>query len=48
MNNITYEQRLSEDRLWAFREGSMHFENESAVHKTLNQVVSRLEELAIP
>ncbi len=48
MNNITYEQRLNEDRQWAFREGSMHFENESAVHKTLNQVVSRLEELAIP
>jgi hypothetical protein len=48
MNDITYEQRLNEDRQWAFREGSMHFENESSVHKTLNQVVSRLEELAIP
>lgn len=43
-----YEQRLSQDRLWAFQEGSMHFENESAVHKALNQMVRRLEELGIP
>ncbi len=48
MNMITYEQRLSQDRLWALREGSMHFENESAVHKALNQLVCRLEELDIP
>ncbi len=45
---IDYEQRLSQDRLWAFQEGSMHFENESAVHKALNQIVRRLEELGIP
>lgn len=48
MNIITYEQRLSQDRLWAIREGSMHFENGSAVHKALNQIVRRLEELGIP
>lgn len=26
---ITYEQRLSQNRLWAFQEGSLHFENAS-------------------
>ena len=44
---INYEQRLGQDQAWAFREGSMHFENQSAVHKTLNSVVRRLEELQI-
>lgn len=45
---ITYEQRLNQNRLWAIQEGSMHFENESAVHKTLNRIVQRLDELGIP
>ena len=45
---ITYEQRLNQNRLWALQEGSMHFENESAVHKTLNRIVQRLDELGIP
>lgn len=45
---ITYEQKLSQNPSWAFREGSMHFESESAVHKTLNRIVRRLEELQIP
>jgi hypothetical protein len=44
---ITYEQRLNQDRQWAFREGSMHFENGSSVHQTLNRIVQRLEELGI-
>lgn len=45
---ITYEQRLSQNRLWALQEGSMHFENESAVHKTLHRIVQRLDDLRIP
>ncbi len=45
---ITYEQKLDRDRRWALREGSMHFEKESAVHKTLQRITKRLEELQIP
>src|SRR5436305_4549917 len=45
---ITYEQQLNRDRRWAFREGSMHFEKESAVHKTLDAISRRLDELGIP
>jgi Nucleotidyl transferase AbiEii toxin, Type IV TA system len=45
---ITYEQRLDRDRAWAFREGSMHFEKDSAVHKTLRNIVKRLSDLGIP
>lgn len=32
---IAYETRLDSDLGWALREGSMHFEKESAVHKEL-------------
>jgi hypothetical protein len=32
----------------ALREGSMHFEKESAVHKTLERISRRVEELGIP
>lgn len=45
---MTYEQQLDCDVDWAFREGSMHFEKESAVHKTLRGIASRLEALGIP
>ncbi len=45
---ITYEQRLDRDPRWAFREGSMHFEKESAVHKSLEKITRRLDELHIP
>ena len=45
---VTYEQLLKQDRRWGFREGSMHFERESAVHKSLEKIVRRLEELGIP
>jgi len=45
---ITYEQRLNANLDWALREGSMHFEKESAVHKTLRKITRRLEELGIP
>lgn len=45
---LTYEQHLKQDKRWGFKEGSMHFERESAVHKSLERIVQRLEELGIP
>jgi hypothetical protein len=45
---ITYEEQLNRDVRWAFMEGSMHFERESAVHKTLERIARRLEDLGIP
>src|SRR5205809_1149973 len=45
---IAYETRLNQDRRWALREGSMHFERESAVYKSLEKIVHRLEELGLP
>ena len=44
---VIYEQLLDRDVRWAFREGSMHFERDSAVHKTLERIARRLEELGI-
>lgn len=48
MTSTTYEERLDQDFDWALREGSMHFENESAVHKTLRDIAKRLDELGVP
>src|SRR6516164_10597337 len=45
---VTYEQLLNRDFDWALREGSMHFEKESAVHKALRKIARRLGELGIP
>jgi hypothetical protein len=45
---IAYEQQLDQDRSWAFQQGSMHFEKESAVHQTLRKITRRLESLGIP
>lgn len=45
---VPYETRLDRDQLWALREGSMHFEKESAVFQTLRKITSKLEELGIP
>jgi hypothetical protein len=45
---ITYEQLLDRDLRWALEEGSMHFEQESRVHKALRKIVKRLEELGVP
>ncbi len=45
---IVYEQQLGRDLDWALREGSMHFEKESAVHKTLRGITRRLDQLGIP
>jgi hypothetical protein len=45
---VTYEERLNRDFRWALREGSMHFEKESAVFKTMQAITKRLDELGIP
>lgn len=45
---IAYEQLLNQDPMAALREGSMHFERESAVHKTLVRIAHKLDELGIP
>jgi Nucleotidyl transferase AbiEii toxin, Type IV TA system len=45
---VTYEQRLDRDLDWALREGSMHFEEKSAVHRALRKIARRLDELGIP
>ena len=46
--SVSYEQLLDEDPSWALKEGSMHFERESAVQKTLLRITRRLDELGIP
>lgn len=43
----TYEQLLDRDLDWALREGSMHFEKESAVHRALRKITRRFDELGI-
>jgi hypothetical protein len=45
---VTYEQMLDRDMALAFKEGGMHFEKDSAVHKTLRKITRRLDELHIP
>jgi hypothetical protein len=45
---VPYETRLARDFNWALREGSMHFEQESAVQKTLRRIAKRLDELGVP
>src|SRR5437588_5301480 len=45
---VSYEQQLDRNLDWALSEGSMHFEEKNAVHKTLRKIVKRLEDLGIP
>ena len=45
---IAYEQLLDRGLEFALREGSMHFEEKSAVHLTLRKITQRLAELNIP
>jgi hypothetical protein len=45
---VTYEALLDADLQFALREGSMHFEENNAVHKTLRNVTRRLNDLGIP
>jgi hypothetical protein len=44
---IAYEQQLNRDRRWALREGSMHFDKGSAVHKTLERIGQKLDALGV-
>jgi hypothetical protein len=44
---IAYETRLNQDHRWALQEGSMHFEEASAVHRTLRRIAKRLDELGV-
>jgi len=45
---LVYEQELNRDSDWALMEGSMHFEEKSAVQNTLRKICSRLDGLAVP
>lgn len=45
---VPYEERLKRDFNWALKEGSMHFEEEGAVQKTLRRIAKRLDELGVP
>jgi hypothetical protein len=45
---VPYETRLKRDFEWALREGSMHFEEESAVQQTLRRITKKLEDLGVP
>lgn len=44
----TYEERLNRDLNWALDEGSMHFDQNNAVHRALRRITARLSELGIP
>ena len=45
---LSYEQRLEDEPGWALREGSEHFSGASSVHKALEKITRRLEELRVP
>lgn len=44
---LTYEEKLNRDTAWALREGSMHFEEMSAVHETMRNLTQALSELGV-
>jgi hypothetical protein len=44
---LTYEELLDRDVNWALLEGSMHFEEKSAVHTTLRNLTRTLNELGV-
>jgi Uncharacterised nucleotidyltransferase len=45
---LTYEAKLKQSLDWALKEGSMHFDERSAVHESLKRISKRLSELQIP
>jgi hypothetical protein len=45
---LIYEQKLAADARWALIEGSMHFEEKSAVFSALLKIAAKLDELEIP
>ena len=44
---ITYEDKLNFDTAWALLEGSMHFEEKSAVHETMRNLTQALNEMGV-
>ena len=44
---LTYEQRLNKDADWALGEGSMHFEQKSAVQQALRSITAQLDALQV-
>jgi hypothetical protein len=44
----TYEEQLDARPDWALLQGSMHFDEKSAVHQSLHKIAKRLEDLGIP
>jgi hypothetical protein len=47
MDMATYESRLDANLQFALDEGSMHFEEANAVHKTLRRIADRLDDLGV-
>jgi hypothetical protein len=45
---VPYEERLNRDRRWALLEGSMHFEKESSVFRTMREIAKQLDRLGVP
>jgi hypothetical protein len=45
---VAYERLLADRLDWALREGSMHFEEKSAVYRTLREIAQRLREMEVP
>jgi hypothetical protein len=45
---VTYEEWLGQDLDRAWLEASMHFEEQSAVHRTMRAIARRLDELGVP
>jgi hypothetical protein len=44
---LTYEQQLDRDLSWALLEGSLYFEQQSAVHTSMRRLAQRLEQLVV-
>ncbi len=44
----SYRERLTADPRWALREGSMHFDKENAVFRSLERITKRLDVLGVP
>ncbi len=45
---ITYEEKLNRDLDWALREGSLHFEECNAVHRSLRRITRLLTAWGVP
>ncbi|MGL6097231.1 MAG: hypothetical protein ACRC7O_15715 [Fimbriiglobus sp.] len=48
MSVFAYETRLNHNRRWALLEGSMHFERESSVFRSMEKIAARLEAIKVP